>query len=142
MFAPSPHLLSATSAHLFPPATSAHLFPPATSGSPHVTRDYNDCSNLQALSTIKDLETCALRCGLLITENQLIRGDKRVSFVISLPLTVCVLFSRNDRFDLKLVGFCNPIQISGFNEFPLARSFLDIDYWFGIAKLGLIHENM
>ncbi|CAI9276038.1 unnamed protein product [Lactuca saligna] len=36
-----------------PPATSAHLFPPATSGSPHVTRDYNDCSNLQALSTIK-----------------------------------------------------------------------------------------
>ncbi|CAI9286479.1 unnamed protein product [Lactuca saligna] len=53
MFAPSPHLLSATSGHLFPPATSAHLFPPTTSGSPHVTGDYNDCSNLQALSTIK-----------------------------------------------------------------------------------------
>ncbi|CAI9273440.1 unnamed protein product [Lactuca saligna] len=53
MFAPSSHLLSATSGHLFPPATSAHLFPPTTLGSPHVTGDYNDCSTLQALSTIK-----------------------------------------------------------------------------------------
>ncbi|CAI9303133.1 unnamed protein product [Lactuca saligna] len=53
MFSPSSHLLSATSGHLFPPATSTHLFPPATSGSRHVTRDYNDCSTLQALSMIK-----------------------------------------------------------------------------------------
>ncbi|CAH1445479.1 unnamed protein product [Lactuca virosa] len=61
-FATSPHLLSATSAHLFPPVTSAHLFPPATSshlflpptsGSPHLTEDCNNYSALQALATIK-----------------------------------------------------------------------------------------
>ncbi|CAH1453536.1 unnamed protein product [Lactuca virosa] len=53
IFAPSPHLLSANLGHLFPSATSAHLFPPATLGSPHLTEDCNDCSTLQALSTIK-----------------------------------------------------------------------------------------
>ncbi|CAI9268490.1 unnamed protein product [Lactuca saligna] len=53
MFSPSSHLLSVTSGHLFLPATLTHLFPPATSGSPQVTGDYNDCSTLQALSTIK-----------------------------------------------------------------------------------------
>ncbi|CAH1444765.1 unnamed protein product [Lactuca virosa] len=52
-FTTSPHLLSATSAHLFPSVTSTHFFPPATSGSPHLIEDCNDCSTLQALGTIK-----------------------------------------------------------------------------------------
>nr|KAJ0205366.1 hypothetical protein LSAT_V11C500255640 [Lactuca sativa] len=34
-------------------ATSAHLFPPETLGSPHLTRDWNDCSSFQALGLIK-----------------------------------------------------------------------------------------
>lgn len=63
-------------------------------------------------------------------------------FLVSVVYTLNCSCERNDRFDLKLVGFCNPIQISGFNEFPLARSFSDIDFWFGIAKLGVIHENI
>ncbi|CAI9284891.1 unnamed protein product [Lactuca saligna] len=77
MFAPSSHLLSATSGHLFPPATSTHLFRPATSGSPHITGDYNDCSTLQAL--IVDLlnrplfSTSPTSCHPMVCQLDLIR---------------------------------------------------------------------